>query len=121
MRKCQSDLIDILRSRRTELGLSQKDVAEKIGMSLRAYSRYETGETIPSTPERIRDIEDALGISLRISEEAKEPKSTPTVNPKDVRGILAAAGYVITSHDDFFTAEYDGDTWVIGRYQNSNV
>ena len=44
----------ILRSRRLELGMTQEQVALKLGMSIHQYQRYEYGEhRFPSIPMRI--------------------------------------------------------------------
>ena len=44
----------ILRSRRLELGMTQEQVALKLGMSIHQYQRYEYGEhRFPNIPMRI--------------------------------------------------------------------
>ncbi len=46
---------DNIRARRIELGLKQKDIADKINVSVSAYSDWETGRKDPSlsTVQRI--------------------------------------------------------------------
>ena len=47
------DIGKILRSRRLELGMTQEQVALKLGMSIHQYQRYEYGEhRFPNIPMR---------------------------------------------------------------------
>lgn len=48
------DIGKILRRRRLELGMTQEQVALKLGMSIHQYQRYEYGEhRFPNIPMRI--------------------------------------------------------------------
>lgn len=50
----EKDIGKILRSRRLELGMTQEQVALKLGMSIHQYQRYEYGEhRFPNIPMRI--------------------------------------------------------------------
>ena len=40
---------DYIRTRRTALGLTQKDIANQFNISFQAVSKWETGETLPDT------------------------------------------------------------------------
>lgn len=51
-----------LRSARENLGLSQKDVAEKIGVAKSTYSLYESGNREPNV-QTIKKIADVLDVS----------------------------------------------------------
>ena len=53
-----------LKERREKLGYTQEQVAEKAGISLRAYKMYESGERIPRADVAIR-IADTLGVSVK--------------------------------------------------------
>jgi transcriptional regulator with XRE-family HTH domain len=57
------DLSDIIRSRRTALGLSQTELAKAAGVHVRQIARYEAGEQQPALPVAVA-LSDALGISL---------------------------------------------------------
>ena len=57
------DLSDVIRSRRIALGLSQAQLAQRAGVSLRQLSRYEAGEQQPVLSAAVM-LADALGISL---------------------------------------------------------
>lgn len=56
---------EILRERRKELGLTQKELAERIGRERTYINRIERGETDLQLSSFIR-IADALGIALRL-------------------------------------------------------
>ena len=56
---------EILRNRRKELGLTQKELAEKIGRERTYINRIEKGETDMQLSSFIR-IAEALGFSLRL-------------------------------------------------------
>ena len=52
-----------LLSLRKKAGLSQKDLAEKLGFSYHSYRRYESGETEPTLSALVR-IADYFAVSL---------------------------------------------------------
>jgi transcriptional regulator with XRE-family HTH domain len=54
---------DIIRSRRTALGLSQTELAKAAGVHVRQIARYEAGEQQPALPVAVA-LADALGISI---------------------------------------------------------
>ena len=56
---------EILRERRKELGLTQKELAEQIGRERTYINRIEKGETALQLSSFLR-IADALGITLRL-------------------------------------------------------
>lgn len=51
-----------LKSRRIELGLTQRDVAERLSMSQPSYAQIEAGRTNPSL-KTVEKVELALGCS----------------------------------------------------------
>jgi transcriptional regulator with XRE-family HTH domain len=57
------DLSDIIRSRRTALGLSQTELAKAAGVHVRQIARYEAGEQEPGLSVAVA-LADALGISI---------------------------------------------------------
>ena len=68
-RTCKTPMIDhmelheSIRQRRTELGLSQSELAAEVGVDKRQIRRYESGETQPTLPIA-KAIARALGISI---------------------------------------------------------
>ena len=57
------EMHDVIRQRRDELGMSQGDLAAKVGVDRRQIRRYETGETQPTLPVA-KTIAQSLGITL---------------------------------------------------------
>lgn len=57
------ELNEIIRQRRSELDMSQSDLAAKVGVDKRQIRRYESGETQPTLPIA-KAIARALGISI---------------------------------------------------------
>jgi transcriptional regulator with XRE-family HTH domain len=57
------DISEVIRSRRTALGLSQAELARTAGVSLRQLARYEAGEQQPVFSAAVA-LAEALGISL---------------------------------------------------------
>jgi transcriptional regulator with XRE-family HTH domain len=57
------ELYEIIRQRRTELDMSQSDLAAKVGVDRRQIRRYESGETQPTLPIA-KAIAHALGITI---------------------------------------------------------
>ncbi len=57
------ELHEVIRERRSELGMSQADLAAKVGVDRRQIRRYESGETQPTLPVA-KTIAQALGISI---------------------------------------------------------
>ena len=53
----------LLKSIRMEKGFSQKEIAEKLGVSQPSYAQYENGKRNPKA-ETIKKIADALGVSI---------------------------------------------------------
>jgi transcriptional regulator with XRE-family HTH domain len=65
-----------LRTRRVELGVSQSDLAARLGVSQQTISRWESGAAPPG-PRRIAELAEALSL--------------------DVSALLRAAGYLLVS------------------------
>src|SRR5215831_71665 len=57
------ELHEIIRQRRSELDMSQTDLAAKVGVDKRQIRRYESGHTQPTLPIA-KAIAQALGISI---------------------------------------------------------
>ena len=57
------DTKDILLQLRTQKGLSQEDLAEKVFVTRQAVSRWETGETTPNT-QTLKLLSDLFDVSI---------------------------------------------------------
>ena len=54
---------DAIRAFRTKKGLSQDELAEKVFVTRQAVSRWETGETVPST-DTLKELSRVLDVSM---------------------------------------------------------
>jgi HTH-type transcriptional regulator / antitoxin HipB len=60
------ELAEAVRLRREELGWSQRQLAERAGMSQPGVARFEAGGTTPTLP-LLERLADALGLTLNVS------------------------------------------------------
>src|SRR5271155_538403 len=60
------ELVGAVRSRREELGLSQRQLAERAGMTQPGIARFEAGGTTPTLP-LLERLASALGLTLNVS------------------------------------------------------
>jgi HTH-type transcriptional regulator / antitoxin HipB len=60
------ELAEAVRSRREELGLSQRQLAERAGMTQPGVARFEAGGTTPTLP-LLERLAIALGLTLNVS------------------------------------------------------
>jgi y4mF family transcriptional regulator len=83
------DLGALIRDRRTKLGLDQRSLAKKVGVSRQWIVEVEKGKPRAEIGLLLRTI-DALGILLAAEKESPEKKrgGSPTV---DIDSIIAAA------------------------------
>ena len=54
---------DVILNLRTDKGLSQEELAEKVFVTRQAVSRWETGETTPNT-ETLKLLSNFFGVSI---------------------------------------------------------
>src|SRR6266700_6165395 len=60
------ELAEAIRTRREELGWSQRQLAERAGMTQPGIARFEAGGTTPTLP-LLERLADALGLALTVS------------------------------------------------------
>lgn len=65
------DISDLVRRRRREMGLSQKEFADRAGVETKQISRIETGANEPKASTLLAIIA-ALGLDLRAVERQKD-------------------------------------------------
>ncbi|RHR10506.1 XRE family transcriptional regulator [Pseudoflavonifractor sp. AF19-9AC] len=71
-------------SLRTQLGLSQEDLAEKLGVSRQSVSKWETGQSVPDLDKLIK-LADLFGISVdELVREGERPKPPEPPQPQVV-------------------------------------
>jgi HTH-type transcriptional regulator / antitoxin HipB len=68
------ELADAVRTRREELGLSQRQLAERAGMTQPGIARFEAGGTTPTLP-LLERLATALGLTLNVSLAPAERRS----------------------------------------------
>lgn len=89
-----------IRQAREEKGMSQERLAEELGVSRQAVSKWEMGQSVP-TPRNLEGIEAALDLPAGtlaelLKEEEREPPSTPKMSKKcilltSIVGVVALA------------------------------
>ncbi|WP_368563145.1 helix-turn-helix domain-containing protein [Pseudoxanthomonas sp. UTMC 1351] len=74
---------------RIALGLSQKDLAEKMGLKEQQVQRYEATEYSSASLTRVKEVADALGVSVseRVSLPVEEPTRDAFIARLDTVGI----------------------------------
>jgi len=68
------ELAEAIRARRAELGWSQRQLAERAGMTQPGIARFEAGGTTPTLP-LLERLASALGLTLTISLAPTERRS----------------------------------------------
>jgi HTH-type transcriptional regulator / antitoxin HipB len=68
------ELADAIRARREELGLSQRQLAERAGMTQPGVARFEAGGTTPTLP-LLERLATALGLTLTVTLAPTERRS----------------------------------------------
>lgn len=81
------DVKSIIRSRREELGLTMKEVADKVGVSEGTISRWESGDIQNMKRDKIASLAKALDMSPAVImgwEEPSPSKNTQMLADKDM-------------------------------------
>jgi HTH-type transcriptional regulator / antitoxin HipB len=68
------ELVEAIRARREELGWSQRQLAERAGMTQPGVARFEAGGTTPTLP-LLERLASALGLTLTISLDPADRRS----------------------------------------------
>ena len=80
------DMSKAIREGRDRLGMSQEALAERLGVSRQAVSKWEMGTSVPS-PENRRALSEILGTDLQVERETAPPvplrSSTHTARSPD--------------------------------------
>ena len=79
---------DKLRQLREEKNLSQKEVAEKLNISLRTYASYELNQRRPRTEEKLKELADFFGKDvdyLKIDDIDKKAENIERYRREEIR------------------------------------
>ena len=97
----QEIMIERLKNRRTELGITQADAAKLIGVSQPAYQRYETGIRTPSI-QVVKEMAKALNTSVDYLSGKSEQGSSEyiIINRNDSPLLFAVVSQCIELDDD---------------------
>lgn len=89
-----------MRTARKAAGLTQKDVAKKLGLTGAAYSAYETGQRSPN-PETLRLICLALDVSADylLGIEKGPPDTEEPISKEAVSEVLIQNGFIKPGQD----------------------
>lgn len=62
-----ADWSNIVRDRRLDLGMSQRTLAEKVGMSRQWIVRFENGHAAAATIDHLARLADALNLDIEVT------------------------------------------------------
>ena len=100
------DMSKAIREGRDRLGMSQEALAERLGVSRQAVSKWEMGTSVPS-PENRRALSEILGTDLQVERETAPPvplrrwKRLTLAAGLLCLALLAALGWILYSaHQD---------------------
>jgi tetratricopeptide (TPR) repeat protein/transcriptional regulator with XRE-family HTH domain len=86
----------MVRAQRRRLGLTQEELADAAGVSVRGLAKIESGQVVAPRPSTVRLLADGLGLAGADRDgfcRGAVPRSAPTVapDPTDGPGLIAAA------------------------------
>ena len=111
------DFKDSLQALRREKGLSQEQLAEMLGISRQAISKWETGDAMPDLPKLLK-LSEALNVSLdtlcgiECSDTCTESK---TGTPKKFKSLLIIPGIslcLLLLVSAFFLGKWFVESWL---------
>lgn len=102
---------DIIKQKRIELGLTMKELANKVGVSEATISRWESGNIATMKQTKIALLAQVLGISPTILVSGEIPDTTITqLTPRDERQIAQDLEKMLADLDSQNTMEAMGGT-----------
>jgi HTH-type transcriptional regulator / antitoxin HipB len=109
------ELAEAVRARREGLGLSQRQLAERAGMTQPGIARFEAGGTTPTLP-LLERLATALGLTLNVSLAPAERRSAQYVIVLGRRRGVACPVDTRRSSGPS-SAGWDGSSWAFGEAQ----
>ena len=100
------DINNIIKNKRTELGMTMKELGDKVGVSEATISRWESGEIPNMKRSRIKKLADALGVSpltlIGVEKEEDKKDAIHTIaahalkdlNEEELEEVLNFARYI---------------------------
>ena len=85
------DMSKAIREGRDRLGMSQEALAERLGVSRQAVSKWEMGTSVPS-PENRRALSEILGTDLQVERETAPPVPADAGGRAPLPGAAGGAG-----------------------------
>ena len=81
---------ELLRGFRQRNGMTQRDLADHLGVHRNSISDWERSVYLPDTPEMVRDLADALTLSQAETDQLLQAAHYPTETPNQSTSALAA-------------------------------
>ena len=91
--KKMDNFASIIRQRRDELALNQEQVAQRSGVSVSAYTKYENGRNEPTWSKALAILA-ALGLEVRLGGVPVQSVSEREAGGADAGGDTGTIGYV---------------------------
>lgn len=88
--RTSSELINSIRGRRLDLGLTQREVAQRLGVSRKWLNQFELGKARADIETLVR-LTDLLGLEMAIST-SQESRRAPKTGPTDLDLIISRHG-----------------------------
>lgn len=113
MKNNENDVRNIIKKRRKELGLTMKELAQKVGVSEGTISRWESGNIANMRKDKLPALAETLQISIETITGGKEPQAK-TVTLADQQEELLHDNYcaltpsgrsTLTSYSSFLRAQ----------------
>ena len=114
------EMSEVIRRRRTELGMSQADLGAAAGVDARQIRRYESGQSQPVLSVAVA-IADALGISINeLASNSRNDgtKGRPRSTPVSVVNAVKADPSLDDSGRELLTTVY---RWLVHQRRGSNA
>lgn len=108
-------LADRLREERKRLGMSQKEIAQKVSVNRETWSRYETSKMLPSTNVLLKAVDFGLDAHYVLTGQKADPlysmadfKSSALVASEEINGYNNPSSMSLTERERTLVNHYRG-------------